>query len=323
MSRVALFPRAVRAALLAALAWAPFCRAQSPPDCPPAPVELTTERIEAGMSTARDHGFLWRISKGAHASYLYGTIHLAKLEWVFPGPTVLDALRQSDTVALEIDLLDPDIQHRLRDGMAAERGFLLPGPIVERLRRRMAAECVEPEALAKMGPELQVASITVLAARRDGLDPSYSIDLMLSRIGRGAHKSMISLETPETQLQALQLPSRDEAIAFVAGTLDDLESGRARPLLNRLAAAWAEGDHAELARYDAWCECRKTPAERRAMKRLLDDRNPGLADSIDALHSSGRNVFAAVGSLHMVGPLGLPAQMARRGYKVELGEFER
>lgn len=323
MSRVTFVPRAVRLALLAALAWAPFSHAQSPSSCPPAPVELTTQQIEAGMSSARDHGFLWRISKGGHASYLYGTIHLAKLEWMFPGPTVLDALHESDTVALEIDLLDPDVQHRLRDGMAAERGFALPEPIVERLGRRMAAECVEPETMAKMGPELQVASLTVLAARRDGLDPSYSIDLMLSGFGRSAHKSMISLETPETQLQALQLPSRDEAIEFVTGALDDLETGRSRPLLNRLAAVWAAGDHAELARYDAWCECRKTPAERQAMKRLLDDRNPGLADSIDALHSSGRTVFAAVGSLHMVGPLGLPAQMARRGYKVELGEFER
>ncbi|HEX7436587.1 MAG TPA: TraB/GumN family protein [Caldimonas sp.] len=323
MSRVTLFPRAVRIGLLAAWAWAPFSHAQSPSDCPPAPVELTTQRIEAGMSTARDHGFLWRISKGGHASYLYGTIHLAKLEWMFPGPTVLDALRESDTVALEIDLLDPDVQHRLRDGMTAERGFAFPEPIVERLGRRMAAECVEPESMAKMGPELQAAALTVLAARRDGLDPSYSVDLMLSGLSRSAHKSMISLETPETHLQALQLPSRDEAIAFVTSALDDLESGRARPLLNRLAAVWAAGDHAELARYDAWCECRKTPAERQAMKRLLDDRNPGLADSIDALHSSGRNVFAAVGSLHMVGPLGLPAQMTRRGYRVELGEFER
>lgn len=275
------------------------------------------------MRTARDHGFLWRISKYGHASYLYGTVHIAKLEWMFPGPTVLDALRESDTVALELDLLDADIQHRLRDGMAAERGFALPEPIVERLRRRMAAECVVPETMAKMGPELQVALLTVLVARRDGLDPSYSIDLMLSGFGRSVHKAMASLETPETQLQALQLPSRDEAIAFVASALDDLESGRTRPLLNRLAAVWAAGDHAELARYDTWCECRKTPAERLAMKRILDDRNPGLADSIDALHSSGRNVFAAVGSLHMVGPLGLPAQMVRRGYRVELGEFER
>jgi uncharacterized protein len=53
------------------------------------------------------------------------------------------------------------------------------------------------------------------------------------------------------------------------------------------------------------------------MKRALDDRNPALAEHIDALHQSGKQVFAAVGSLHMFGPLGLPALMAKRGYRVE------
>lgn len=323
MKLVALLIGALRLALLAASAWACASQAQAPAECPPAALELTPERVEAGMKTAHDHGFLWRISKGGHASYLYGTVHLARLEWMFPGPTVVDALKETDTVALELDVLDPEIQRRLGAGMTAERGFTLPEALVQRLRRRMAAECVAPETMAKLGPELQIASLTVLAARRDGLDPSYSIDLMLAGFGRGTHKSVISLETPEVQLQALQLPTREEAIAFVEDSLDDLESGRARPLLNRFAAVWAAGDHAELARYEEWCDCRRTPVERLSMKRILDDRNPALADGIDVLHSSGRNVFAAVGSLHMVGPLGLPALMARRGYKVELGEFER
>jgi uncharacterized protein YbaP (TraB family) len=186
----------------------------------------------------------------------------------------------------------------------------------------MAAECLAPTAFAGMGPELQAASLSVLAGRRDGLDPAYSIDLMLSILGHGRKKSMLSLETPEAQMQALQLPRAEDAIAFVEGALDDLEAGRSRPTMNRIAAVWAAGDHAELARYQDWCQCRRTAVERQALKRLLDDRNPGLADSIDALHSSGRRVFAAVGSLHMVGPLGLPALLARRGFKVEVGRFE-
>jgi uncharacterized protein YbaP (TraB family) len=51
----------------------------------------------------------------------------------------------------------------------------------------------------------------------------------------------------------------------------------------------------------------------------LDDRNPVMADRLDRLHSSGKRVFAAVGSLHMIGSIGLPEQMQmqRRGYRVE------
>ena len=53
------------------------------------------------------------------------------------------------------------------------------------------------------------------------------------------------------------------------------------------------------------------------MKRLLDDRNPASPTRIDALHAGGQRVFAAVGSLHMIGPNGLPALMGERGYRVE------
>jgi uncharacterized protein YbaP (TraB family) len=291
-------------------------------DCPPQAPPLTPEQVEAGMRAAEDHGFLWRVTRDGRTSYLYGTIHVARLEWVFPGPTVVDALRESDTVALELDVLDAEVQRRLQLAMSADRGLALPAAVVDRVRRRAALECVSPDALAKMAPEMQVASLTVLAARRDGLDPAYSVDLMLSGVAHGARKTVISLETPEAQMKALQMPSADDAVAFMTDALDDLESGRVRPLLNRLAAIWAAGDHAQLSRYGEWCDCRRTPAEQLAMKRLVDDRNPAMADAIDALHRNGRRVFAAVGSLHMIGPRGLPALLAARGYTVERGDFE-
>jgi hypothetical protein len=60
----------------------------------------------------------------------------------------------------------------------------------------------------------------------------------------------------------------------------------------------------------------RTPAERRALQRLLDDRNPGLAEGIARLHDQGQRVFGAVGALHMVGPTGLPALLAARGFRV-------
>ena len=75
--------------------------------------------------------------------------------------------------------------------------------------------------------------------------------------------------------------------------------------------------HSEMARFDEWCECLNTETEREVMKRALDGRNPALAEHIDALHRSGKQVFAAVGSLHMFGASGLPALMAKRGYQVE------
>jgi uncharacterized protein len=88
-------------------------------------------------------------------------------------------------------------------------------------------------------------------------------------------------------------------------------------MLNRIAKVWTDGNYAELARFESWCNCVDTATERAAMKRMLDDRNPQLAAAIDNLHTSGTRVFAAVGSLHMIGARGLPALMRQRGYAVE------
>lgn len=289
--------------------------------CPPQAEPLTTQALVAGMGKARDHGFLWRLSKDGRTSYLYGTIHAARREWMFPGPTIVDAVRASDTVALELDVLDADIQKRLAASIGARASEPLPAPLLRRLDQRKAAECVDAAVWNNFSPEFQVASLTVLAARRDGLDPANAVDLVLASLARDLGKPVASLETPEGQMQALQMPTRAETVAWVKEGLDDLDANRARPLMRRIAKAWVEGNYAELSRYEKWCDCVRTPSERAAMKRLLDDRNPALAAAIDRLHAGGKQVFAAVGSLHMIGPAGLPALMKQRGYKVEQGDF--
>jgi len=323
--------RAPLAMLAACLALGPVAAARaadaapaaSPAGCPPAATTLSTTTLQAGLRDAKDHGFLWRISKDGRTSYLYGTIHAARFEWMFPGPTVLDAIRSSDTVALELDVLDPALQKRLMASIGPRRDEALPAALQKRIAQRMAAECVDVAMWSKFAPEFQVASLAVMAGRRDGLDPTNAIDLVLAILARNLGKPIVSLETPESQMQALQMPTQAETIEFVKSGLDDLESGRLLPQLNHLAKVWTDGDYAEISSYATWCDCLRTPAERASMKRVLDDRNPVLADGIDAQHASGKTVFAAVGTLHMIGPNGLPALMAKRGYKVEQGEFER
>jgi uncharacterized protein len=298
-------------------------QASTSADCPPSAEAFTPEQLQSGLRDARDRGFLWRITQDGRSSWLYGTVHAAQRDWLFPGPQVMSALKASDTVALELDMQDPDIGRRLAEGMAAQRGVPLPEPMRQRLMTLAAAECVPAQMLAPLSPELQVTTLTVLVARRDGIDPSYGIDAFLGGFGHSAGKTVVSLETPEQQLRALQMPSAQETLDFVESGLQDLESGRARPLVLRLTKIWAEADLDMLSRYESWCECLKTDADRAQQARLLDDRNPALADAIAALHQAGKQVFAAVGSLHMIGPLGLPGLLARRGFKVERVAYAR
>jgi uncharacterized protein YbaP (TraB family) len=66
-----------------------------------------------------------------------------------------------------------------------------------------------------------------------------------------------------------------------------------------------------------------TEADRKYMKGLIDDRNPHLAAGIDKLSRDGRKVFAAVGSVHMIGPNSVPKLLDKMGYKIERVEFDK
>ena len=133
---------------------------------------------------------------------------------------------------------------------------------------------------------------------------------------------VLSLETPELQMQAL-LPTTDsDALELIARTLKDLEDGKTRRMMGRMATAWETGNLEELANYEQWCDCIKDDADRAFYKRINDGRNPHLADRIAAVHAEGKKVFAAVGALHMTGDKALPKLMAERGFKVERVNYQ-
>lgn len=298
-------------------AFADLVFAEANNSCPPVAELPSPEKVQAAQQVARDHGFLWRISKQGHTSFLYGTIHVAKFDWMFPGKEVMQALSRTDTLALELDMLDSDIQRRISKGMAQFQSTALPDALVSRMRKQADAVCVQYSAIANLTPEFQVDTLSLMVGSWDGLYASYAIDNVLARIGHSTNKLVVSLETPESQLKLLQMKDARETIALVQDSLDELESGRALAFLSRIARIWENADYAEMSNFNDWCECLKTDIEREMMKRLLDDRNPGLAESINALHESGKKVFVAVGSLHMFGPNGLPVLLEKRGYHIE------
>lgn len=286
-------------------------------DCPPNTITPDEEQIRTSIQNATNHGFLWRISKDGHASYLYGTIHVARLEWMFPGPAVAQALRSSKTIALELDVLDPDILQRLVKGMTEQQGVVLPEPLAQRMRQHIQQECISEDNIKKMIPEMQIAMLSMASGRRDGIDPAYAIDAVLAGFGHRAKLNVVSLETPELQLKTLQMETSQETVEIVQRSLDEMENGKARAALKETAEVWSESDYDKLDHYRDWCDCLGSEVERKLMARMLDDRNPAMADHIDALHAEGVQVFAAVGSLHMAGENGLPALMAKRAYQVE------
>jgi uncharacterized protein YbaP (TraB family) len=302
--------------LLALGGWRVSAQAPSPPACPPQALAPTPQQLQAAGAQARDRGLLWRISRDGRHSYLYGSIHVGKLEWAFPGPQVRKALLAVDTVALEIDVGDPQMAARMQLPAGSAAPTLTPA-LRERLARQADAACIPRAALAGLHPVLQAVTLSVLAARWQGLDPGYAQEFVLSGLARSAQRRVVSLESPELQLAALIPPDAAGAERLVAEMVEQIEQGSTQRVIGRLAAAWERGDLTEIGDYERWCDCVASADDRAQLRRLNDDRNPALADGIEALHRGGRSVFAAVGALHMTGDKALPALLAQRGFSVE------
>lgn len=285
--------------------------------CPPAAQALNETLFQTAAAQARDHGLLWRISKGGHSSYLYGTLHVGRAEWMAPGPLLTSALQATDTLALELDPLNADVQREMAAGLAGVKLRPLTAALRARLVRQLQAQCLPTQDVDTAPAEMQLITLSALVGRRDGLDPTYGSEVLLSVVARSMARPVVSLETVQEQMHALLARNTAEATALVREGLEDLETDRLRQMLLRTVQVWDTADFDALSHYNEWCECASTPSEKEQMRRLLDDRNPGLAQRVDALHASGKKLLVAVGSLHMAGPLGLPALLVSRGYQVE------
>jgi len=306
-------------ALLAALAGgAAHATATPGPTCPPVALPDTPEQAAAGRRDALDLGPLWKATRDGRSVYLYGTIHVARSSWMYPGPHVRRAIEASDAMAVELDLADPDILARLQKAVLRTPDSPgLPAPLEKRLQASMAAACVAPAALAPLRPEMQAVTLEVMQGRTFGLFPEFGIDVKLAQVARGLGKPVRSLETPESQAALLVSDDPAETARAVGAVLDELEAGRAFAMLKRLAGDWVRGDVDDMAAYASWCGCLDTPEQREDFDKLIRDRNPLMADRIVQWHAQGQSLFVAVGTLHMVGPLGLPTLLRARGFQVE------
>lgn len=290
-------------------------RAGAAETCPPEIAPPDAEQAAALAAAAPDRGLLWRITRDGHSSYLYGSIHIGRPEWAYPGPALRAALAAADTLALELDLSDAATRHTLAQ---PPRPALHLGPALQaRLDAQIRAACLPPGALGRQHALMQAGLLSLLAARWDGLDAAYGQEIMLLAWAQAKGRPVAALERAQDQLAALIPADAGEARRELQQALDELEAGAGRATLRRLAEAWARGDLATLADYERWCDCVHGDADRRMLRRLNDGRNPQLAQGIAKLHGEGRRVLAAVGALHMSGPQALPLLLGKMGFQVE------
>ncbi len=288
------------------------------PRCPVPASVPDKSRMAQIFQTSPDRGFLWKVTKDGHSSWLYGTLHVAKQDWLMPGPLTRAAILHSSEVALELDLNAPDTATTLRQPEDPTRwAHLVQSGRKAKVDALMDQQCVPSAAFAHVAVGVEAAGVEALASRQDGYYPDYAVDAVLQGMAGSLKKPLIGLETVQMQRDLLIGQDAADEDAFIDDIVKGVSTGKTQAENRKLTQMWASSDVKRLDHYQDWCDCLNTAQERRFMSRLLDDRNVGMAEKIAKIHESGTSLFAAVGSLHMAGPKGLPALLRKDGFEVQ------
>ncbi len=282
---------------------------ETPSACPTAPKTDARTLKRLSSTPHPDRGPLWEISKDGRRSFLYGTVHIAKLEWDFPGSTVAQALNASRQLMLELDPADPTLAKRMQDARQRMLGESTATPsaaadnaLVARVSQQFKLACLDEAKFPQATLASKIFWLSMYAARDEGLYPAFAIDAALGGYARIKGKPVVELETPDEQTKAFfaRTVSNEENLAA-------LESGTTRRQIIQLTSAWAEGDLARL-EHDFQDHLGTTY--------LMSQRNAVLAERIARADETQDGVFAAIGVLHFVGPGNVAERLERMGYSV-------
>ncbi|MFZ6861952.1 TraB/GumN family protein [Undibacterium sp. Ji67W] len=268
------------------------------------------------VAEAPAKGVLWEVKSATNTAYLFGSIHLAKASF-YPLPQkVQKAYQQADTIAVELDATNRDAVVKAMPLLT----YASPDKLQNHLQPATwetlqkvtgpAAERFQP-----LKPAMVATGLLVGTFARQGYDPVQGIDIHFIVRAKKDKKSIVELETMEYQAQILGGLSDEEGDAMLSQTLESLNNGEAIRDTNQLIAAWKDGS-AEKVVSMLQAEANKNPGSKKIMERLLDDRNPAMADKIFELMAAGKHVLVVVGAGHIAGTNSISDLLKQRGLQV-------
>lgn len=285
------------------------------------------EPTEKGSSTP----LLYKVTdKSGNVVWLFGSIHVGREDF-YPLPDyVLDAYKNSDALAVEVDIIafekDFAAQMTAMQELIFTNGSKIKDYISDETYNK-AVEILKENNLYNFAmdyykPSLWSNFIDNCAYMKLGVDMEGGIDRYLLEDAKKNGKEVLEIESAALQygvlggfsdeLQVLLLDSSIEAYGDLEAMDEDL---------SEMMDLWAAGNEKEFSEYlSAEGEFEDEEEERlydEYNQALLIDRNKGMIDYAEKALLSGKEVFICVGAAHVVGEGGMAEELAALGYTVE------
>jgi len=165
--------------------------------------------------------------------------------------------------------------------------------------------------LNMMEPWMSSVSYTAMLYSQLGLDSKYGVDKHFKNRAIEAKKTVISLETPEQQMQMLDGLSIELQTDMLIDFVENFNEQEA--LIIKLHKSWIDGNEngiiessiTELKKFEELYDV------------MLKNRNDAWMNDIKPMLKAQDDYMIAVGAAHMYGEDGLLKQISDLGYEIE------
>lgn len=282
------------------------------------------DRAPAGDNIAVEaplRGTLYRIDHRGHTCYLFGTVHVGQAAFYPLEPQVTRALHEAGTIALEIDVRNTTAfqQAILRHGLYQDQQTIdahLPADSLVRLKSALQRAGIPYESVARMKPWMIANLLIVQAMARSGFPAEQGLELYFLSVAEKERKNILGLETADYQLSLFNHLNEAQQKEYLEETLHDLDDGSAIEKSAELIRAWSQADSRKMEALKQQILNDESASSRFIEEILLNQRNPGMADKVEALMNNDTHAFVAVGALHLIGKNSIPDLLKQRGYRV-------
>jgi hypothetical protein len=261
--------------------------------------------------------FLWRFQHHGATVYLAGTIHVLK-ESLYPLPQpYLDAYAATQKLVFEVDLSrypPAEVQQQTMAYATLPEQSLRQSLPSETYNQLVSAGLIYGLPVGQMQafkPMLAFQQLGLLGFIAMGYDPTFGIDHYFGQLGEREAENILQLETLDLQLKLLFDQPLDVQTAVLEQALANL--GNIEQSTSALVSAYFNGDDARLLSLIEE-QAGEHPLTRAFNAQLLDQRNRGMARTIQAYLASDQTYFVLVGAAHTVGPRGIVALLESAGF---------
>ncbi len=241
-------------------------------------------------------------------SYLFGTIHIMPKDNFQMPPQVMDAIRTSATIAMEIDMnISLSDQIELIKLSTLPEGKTLKDFMTDTAYGKLKSYCIDSvgwnEAKFNRFSILKPIFFSSLVLQ-EKMGKQKSFEEEFKKIGKKQGKRLMGLETMKYQMETMDRISIENQVKY----LDSLSS---MAEFNELFALYQKEDINELHAYIS----RETASIPDFNHWFLDVRNTNWIPVIEK-QIAAEQTFIAVGAGHLGGPKGVIELLRNQGYTV-------